>query len=195
MENKNKTDSKKNSQSDDEEFIEEEITYIRRRRVYNYVCSLADCPYCNNVPQQAFHPNRKWCSDEARAEFRRRERASIAIEAGRDPGVVGKPADMDQKLQSMGVFFVHALDNSPLYRVGYANSWDIYEAEYPSQAASDHDFDAIVIVRTPLAASLEQKILRKFGDLKVGSNLFRFEAADVRIAHQMVQEHVEAHRQ
>lgn len=45
MDDKEKPKSKTNTEP---QFIEEEITYTRRRRVYTYACSLTDCPYCNN---------------------------------------------------------------------------------------------------------------------------------------------------
>jgi len=181
---------------EDELYIEEEITYTRTRRVYSFVCALDECPYCKNVPMKAKHPKRRWCSEEARAEAGRRKRAVEAIRAGRVPGKLGNPLIEENKLTKMGVFFVHSLDKLPdVYRVGHATSWENYEAEYVSEATEKHDFDAIVIVRTPLADLLERKIGRKFSGHRVAETLYRLEEADIKVVHQMVLEHVEAHRQ
>lgn len=184
-------DNQKSNQ--EPQYVEEEITYTRRRRVYTYYCSLPDCPYCHNKPLQAFHPSRKWCCDDARAEFRRRERAEIAIQEGRDPGVVGPPANLADKEKHVGAFFIHALDDSDLYRIGYSDTWEAYETQYLNQSAENVDFDAIVAVRAAMLDSLSQKIHRKFEHLHVEDNLFRLAPADVKVAHQMVLEHVEAH--
>jgi hypothetical protein len=194
--NKNKKGQTEQTVLPEEElYVEETISYTRTRRLYAFVCALEKCPYCQNVPMKAKNPTRKWCSEEARAEAGRRERAAKAIEAGRVPGKVGNPLIEEDKLSQMGVFFIHALDKLPdVYRIGHANSWEIYENEYLSEAAAQHDFDAIVIVRTPLADLLARKITRKFGDHKVAETLYHLDVADVRVAHQMVLEHVEAHR-
>ena len=181
---------------EDELYVEETISYTRTRRVYSFVCALEKCPYCQNEPLKAKNPTRKWCSEEARAEAGRRKRAAEAIEAGRVPGKVGNPLIEENKLTQMGVFFIHSLDKLPdVYRIGHAAAWDDYESEYLSEEAHQHDFDAIIIVRTPLADLLARKIKRKFDDRHVEARLYRLEVADVNVAHQMVLEHVEAHRQ
>lgn len=192
---------KKNEQSasttlpEDELYVEETISYTRTRRVYQFVCALEDCPYCQNVPMKAKNPRRKWCSEEARAEAGRRKRAAEAIEAGRVPGKVGNPLIEADKLSQMGVFFVHALDKFPdVYRIGHAVSWERYENAHQTESAVQQDFEATILVRTPLADLLERKIVRKFADLNMAENLFRLEAADLRVVHQMVLEHVEAYR-
>lgn len=179
---------------DDEQYIEETISYTRQRRVYTFICALEDCPYCKNVPMKARNPTRKWCSEEARAEFGRRKRAAQAIEAGRVPGKVGNPLIESDKLSQMGVFFIHALDKLPdVYKVGHTESWDAYETDYPTEAAPQ-GFDATILVRTPLADLLARKIIRKFDDANVTDNLFKLEAADMRVIQQMVTEHVDAYR-
>lgn len=180
----------------EELYIEEEITYRRTRRVYTFICALEDCPYCKNVRMKAKNPRRKWCSEEARAEAGRRKRAAEAIQAGRVPGKVGNPLIEVDKLKKMGVFYIHSLDKSvDIYRIGYTKSWEIYESNYPTESANIHDFDATIIVRTPLADLLERKILRKFGGNHVTDSLYRLETSDIRVAHQMVLEHIEAYRE
>ena len=137
---------------EDELYVEETISYTRTRRIYPFVCALENCPYCQNVPMKAKNPRRKWCSEEARAEAGRRQRARQAVEEGRVPGKVGNPLIEAKKLSQMGVFFVHALDKFPdIYYIGHAESWEGYQVQYQTESSTQQDFDAAIVVRNPIS--------------------------------------------
>lgn len=174
------------------DYLEEEIVYTRRRRVYKFYCQLDNCPYCRNVQLNAFNPKRRWCREEARAELRRRERALIAIQNKRHPGLRGRPFDPSEEPE--GIFFIHFLDQLLLYQIGFFISWDEYAATYLIDPAPQHNFDGTLVIATPLVTLLEYKITVKFEELKVEDNRYRLEPADVRIAHHMILEHLEACR-
>ena len=65
-------------------------SYDRDVPLVETVCACPDCPYCGNKPFK-WHPNRKYCRQEALLEARRQERAQKARDHGRVPGKVGRP--------------------------------------------------------------------------------------------------------
>ncbi|MEO1666726.1 MAG: hypothetical protein AAFU54_18960 [Chloroflexota bacterium] len=193
------TDKNKKPTSDDDDIIIEEelVTYTRKRRLYKFVCNLENCPFCRNEKQYARHPSKKWCSEEARAEARRRERARVAIDAQRDPGAIGKPI---QNIQSrLGVIYLHVLDKpkrldgTSIYRLGSSPSWEEYQGEYLDDSNIRNSFDAVIITMLEHADSLAHKIARKNEDKQQDDGLFYLADSDVRIAHQIVIEHKEAY--
>jgi hypothetical protein len=170
-------------------------SYTRKQMLYDYTCQLPECPYCHNVVQQSLFKGRKWCREDARMEFKRRERAQKAIAANRDPGVLGKPTNYEDRLKRMGVFFIHILDDSQLYRMSYSKSWEEYQNEYLLNSGHEQDFDAVLVVRTPLANTLINKLNKKFKQFREGeSNLFHIGSSEIKIAHMLVKEHLHAHR-
>jgi len=184
--------------NDDDFFIEEEVvTYVRKRRLFKFYCSLDNCPYCLNKPLKAKHPSKKWCCEDARAEFRRRERAREAIENQRSPGVVGKPAELDN--ERMGIFYIHALDKpkrldgTNIYRVGSSKSWSEYEEQFLADDQVRNSFDAAIITMVHEPEVLVAKIVRKNEDKQQEDGLFFLPDPDLRIAHQIVIEHIEAY--
>jgi hypothetical protein len=194
---------KKIEKLDDPEtdYIIEEVvvTYTRKRRLFKFLCSLENCPYCRNEPQTARHPSKKWCTEDARAEFRRRERARIAIENQRNPGVLGKPAELDNK--RIGVFYIHILDKpkrldgTNIYRVGSTATWNDYEEQYLMDNDLRQSFDAVIITLTYQPEALAEKIVRKNEDKQQENGWFHLSDPDVRIAHQIVIEHIEVYEQ
>lgn len=183
------------------DYIIEEVvvTYTRKRRLFKYVCSLENCPYCRNIPQTAKHPSKKWCTEDARVEFRRRERARVAIENQRNPGLLGRPGELDNK--SKGVFYIHILDKpkrldgTNIYRIGSAPTWDEYETKYLRDNQIRNSFDAVLITLTHQAEALVEKIIRNNEDKRQENGLFHLSDPDVRIAHQIVIEHIEVYEQ
>lgn len=65
-------------------------SYERDVPLVETICACPDCPYCGNTPFM-WHPNRRYCTQEALLEARRQERAQKAREEGREPGKVGRP--------------------------------------------------------------------------------------------------------
>lgn len=191
----------KNYDEAEADYIIEEVvvTYTRKRRLFKYVCSLENCPYCRNIPQTAKHPSKKWCTEDARVEFRRRERARVAIENQRNPGLLGRPGELDNK--SKGVFYIHILDKpkrldgTNIYRIGSAPTWDEYEAKYLRDNEIRNSFDAVLITLTFQAEALVEKIIRNNEDKRQENGLFHLSDPDVRIAHQIVIEHIEVYEQ
>lgn len=72
-------------------YIEEKVSYIRRRQQYTCTCELDACPFCDNRSFITTSHRRRWCSIEAHLEYLRRTRAEEAINAGRNPGQQGVP--------------------------------------------------------------------------------------------------------
>lgn len=194
MKNKNKeTDN-----HDDDIIIEEEIvTYTRKRRLFKFICSLENCPFCRNEEQYARHPSKKWCSEDARSESRRRERAKAAINAQRDPGAIGKPLQNIQR--KLGVFYLHILDQpkhldgTSTYRLGSAVSWQAYQNQYLIDQGIRNSFDAVIITMVDHPESLVDKISRRNQDKQQEDGLFFLTDPDIRIAHQLVIEHKNAY--
>lgn len=189
---------KKNKKTEEEkqsitevDVIEETVTYKRKRKIYRFICALEDCPYCRNVPQTSRHPSKKWCSEDARAEAGRRERAAQAIEESRDPGAMGKPVELDKT--TLGVFYIHAIDNPKVYRIGYTETLSDYQASYLVGSTKKQNFDAIIIVKTYSPDSLAQKIQRKYAHKHVEDDLYDLTPPEIRVAHQLVLEHLEAY--
>lgn len=184
----------------DDYFIEEEVvTYVRKRRLFKFYCSLDNCPYCRNVPQTARHPSKKWCTEDARVEFRRRERARIAIENQRHPGLRGRPLEFEFK--SKGVFYLHILDKpkrldgTNIYRIGSNQTWNYYQKKYLSNNEIRNSFDAVIITLTDQPAALVEKIVQNNKDKLQENGLLYLLDSDVRIANQIVREHIEFYAQ
>jgi len=195
-----KKSTKKSDELETDYIIEEVVvTYTRKRRLFKFMCSLENCPYCRNVPQTARHPSKKWCTEDARAESRRRERARIAIESQRNPGVLGKPAELD--IGRTGVFYIHILDKpkrldgTNIYRIGSETTWTDYENKYLKDNRIRNSFDAVIITLTYQPEALVEKITRKNEDQLQENGLFYLSDPDVRIAHQIVIEHIEVYEQ
>ncbi len=193
-----KKQTKKLDEFETDYIIEEVVvTYTRKRRLFKYVCSLENCPYCRNVPQTAKHPSKKWCVEDARVEFRRRERARVAIENQRNPGLRGRPAELDN--ENKGVFYLHILDKpkrldgTNIYRIGSATTWDEYEEKYLKVNEVRNLFDAVIITLTYQSEALVEKIIRNNEDKCQENGLLYLSDPDVRIAHQIVIEHNEAY--
>jgi len=179
--------------------IEEElVAYTRTRKLYKFVCSLPKCPYCRNVPQTARHPSKKWCSEDARAESRRRARAQKAIEKKRNPGIIGKPAAITGN--TLGVFFLHLLDKpkrldgTNVYQLGFTKSWEEYKEKYIDDPDIRKTFDRTLSFVTILPDVLAEKIAWKNEDKNVINDIFHLTDPDVRIAAQMIDEHVAAYQ-
>lgn len=195
----NKKQSNKSEETESDHIIEEVVTYTRKRRLFKYICSLENCPYCRNMPQTARHPSKKWCTEDARVEFRRRERARIAVENQRNPGLRGRPSDLDN--ESKGVFYLHILDKpkrldgTNIYRIGSAKTWDEYEEKYLRDNQIRNSFDAVIITLTYQPETLVEKIIRNNADKLQKNGLLYLLDPDVRIANQIVIEHIEVYEQ
>ena len=195
-----KKQSDKSEEAETDYIIEEVVvTYTRKRRLFKYVCSLENCPYCRNLPQTAKHPSKKWCTEDARAEFRRRERARVAIESQRNPGLRGRPAELDS--ETKGVFYLHILDKpkrldgTNIFRIGSATTWDEYEGKYLRDNQIRNSFDAVIITLTFQAEALVEKIVRNNENKLQENGLLYLLDPDIRIAHQIVIEHIEVYDQ
>ncbi len=183
-----------------EYIVEEElVAYTRKRKLYKYVCNLPKCPYCRNVPQTARHPSKKWCSEEARSESRRRARAQKAIENSRNPGIIGKPTSI--KGNTLGVFFLHLLDKpkrldgTNIYQLGSTDSWEEYKEKYIDNPDIRKTFDRTLSFVTMHPHILAEKIAWKNEDKNVIDDIFHLTDPDVRIAAQMINEHVTAYQE
>lgn len=189
------------SEETESEYIIEEVvvTYTRKRRIFKFVCRLENCPYCRNVPQTAKHPSKKWCQEDARVEFRRRERARKAIANQRNPGLRGRPAELDNKHK--GVFYIHILDKpkrldgTNIYRIGSNLTWAEYEETYLRDNEIRNSFDAVIITLTYQAEALVEKMISNNIDKLQEDGLFYLSDPDIRIAHQIVIEHIEVYEE
>lgn len=85
------TDNKDDHNQSAGEILKQNIqSYDRDVSLVETSCACLDCPYCGNKPFM-WHPNRKYCRQEALLEARRQERAQKAHAEGREPGKVGRP--------------------------------------------------------------------------------------------------------
>ena len=89
MNDKNRDDNQQQHRSND--VLKQNIqSYERDVPLVESICACPDCPYCGNQTFK-WHPNRKYCGQDAMLEARRQERAQKARQEGRIPGKVGRP--------------------------------------------------------------------------------------------------------
>ena len=185
-------------QGDDYVIIEETICYTRQRKLHTFTCKLINCPYCQNTPQPAKHPTKKWCSAEARIEYRRRQRARQAMDEGRIPGSEGRPSYLT--LGTPGIFYMLLLyepvleaENEHAYLIGSINS----QREL-TEFLKEHDLhgkhDTAIIILTYHPEELAEKIKQRYSDKQHFAHpADHYYLTEVRLAHQMTNEHVEAY--
>ena len=86
-------------------FLEEQLTFVARRAVYETSCILADCPYCLNQPSRSRNPTRKCCWQEFRLL-----RAEKADEEKPVPARLGKPSPIWIGSADFGLFYFIELE-------------------------------------------------------------------------------------
>jgi|GEM_PF-843127 len=172
---------KKNDEQNKPQLIGEEYVL---RSVYQFICSLEDCPYCQNKPQKAYHPSKKWCSEEAREEYRRRSRVQDAIQDKRDPKFGAKVKNPDT---TPGIFYIHMLDGSRNCEIGTTVNLSGYQAK---NSDKNIDFDTVIVIKTSNPDSLKDRVERSFKNKQTEDGLFDLTLPEIRIAHQMVIEHI-----
>lgn len=184
--------------TDDYELIEETLQYTRQRKLFFYYCDLDKCPYCENKRVKG-KKGKKWCREEARLEFKRRERAQTAIKDGRSPGGFGKPP-LQVELGLPGMVYLHTIDKKDdddlpqIYRLGYSESLSDYEKIYINDPLMRNTFDAIVSVIVYQPEELVQKILKRnneklWDEKEKRWELYNLTNPESKIAHQMAREH------
>lgn len=157
-------------------YIEETVSYTRRRQQYTCTCELDACPFCDNQSFITTSHRRRWCSIEAHLEYLRRTRAEEAIDAGRNPGQQGVPkANLFQHYAWFAMR--HVAEKGYLFEV-------------LAQAPHD-DSQWVYLAQVRGAQNLRNKCQRFFRRFKQGQT-YQLDPAYLQVCQRIIAEHCRA---